>query len=209
VNLLAQGGATTAQIDQGQIAGMRTLLQQHPTTWNVVVFDGGGNDVGLQSVMQNYYTSNPLGKPWSVTSAPNCPNSETAYENLFGTTDGGGLESTIHSNLQAIVTAGKSTNGTPRFVDMLYPYITKSTNVCAKDSGAFPLPVWHGSASVINGLNDVHRSLAASDVLSLDLASGFGDNPLPKIQQIRFYGYPHPNSDGQAKIAQQAFKLLK
>jgi hypothetical protein len=214
LDLLAQSGATTPQIDQ-QISGMETILQQHPHTWNVVAFDGGGNDVALQAVLQDYYIEhlhdNVLVKPWDIKSSLSCPNSETAYQNLFGTTDGSGLESTIHSNLQAIITAGKGTNGTPRFVDMLYPYIVKTTNVCSKDAtlGTFPSTVWHGSASVINGLNDVHRSLAANDVLTLDLANNFGDNPLPKIQQNRFYGYPHPNDVGQDKIAQQALKLLK
>jgi sugar lactone lactonase YvrE len=214
LNLLAQGGATTPQIDE-QIAGMQTILQQHPHTWNVVAFDGGGNDVGLQAVLHDYYVEhlhdNVLVKPWDIKLSADCPNSETAYQNLFGATDGSGLESTIQSNLRAIITAGKGTTGTPRFVDMLYPYITKATNVCSKDAtlGTFPTTVWHGSASVINGLNDVHRSLAAGDVLTLDLANSFGDNPLPKIQQIRYYGYPHPNDAGQDKIAQQAFKLLK
>jgi len=146
------------------------------------------------------------------SSFANCPDSEAAYLRLFGTdTDviGPGAQApVIQSNLQDIIAAGKSTAGTPRFVDMLYPYLTKSTNVCSYDN-PFPGPIWHGSASVVNGVNDIHRGLAANDVLTLDLAKDFGDNPLPKLQQIRYYGYPHPNDTGQDKIAQLAAKLLK
>ena len=209
VDLLAQSGATTGQIT-GQIPGMQAILQQHPHTWNVVAFDGGGNDVGLQKALSDLYHVEPLTKPWDEKFQSDCPDSEAVYQKLFGAFDGGGVQSNIQSNLQAVIAAGRATPGTPRFLDMLYPYITKTSNVCAQDhTGLLADSVWHGSVSVINGLDDIHRGLAAPDVLTLDLSKDFGNNPLGKIQQFRYYGYPHPNEDGQNKIAQQAAKLLR
>jgi hypothetical protein len=213
-SLLARSGATTLDMfAQGQVATMANIMQTHQDTWNVVAFDGGANDINFSGTLKDFYTNLPVNsnaKPWNVSVHGLCPDSETLYQRLNGTPDGSnsGKSAAIAMNLHSIVETAEDKSNTVRFVNMLYPYVTKTTNTCSFDD-TNANPVWHGSASVVNSLNSLHTSLAKSNVLTLNAAGLFGDNPLNKIQQTRYYGYPHPNDDGQAKLAQQAAKLLK
>lgn len=217
-HLLARSGATTADLfHQGQVAGMVSFLQAHQNTWNVVVLSGGANDIDFGGALKAFYVANAgdlqtFARPWSVLLRTQCPDSDTLYKLLFGNGDPNGptpASVTIQSNLQTIIDAGRSAASSTRFINMLYPNVVKSTNVCGMDAYDGSTVFWHGSNSVVKGLNDIHRNLAGPGILTLDAAGGFGDNPLPKLQLIRFYGYPHPNDAGQSKLAAMAFKSLK
>ncbi|HEX7963635.1 MAG TPA: GDSL-type esterase/lipase family protein [Candidatus Saccharimonadales bacterium] len=216
-HLLARSGATTAEIfTRLQAAGMVSFLQAHQNTWNVVVFSGGANDIDFGGALKTYY-NNAFGlngetvTPWNVTNQGECPDSTLLYNRLSSSLPDGqdAPAVTIQQNLQTLISQGKAAAPSTRFINMLYPYVVKSTNVCSADVTLDSTVIFRGSASVVNALNDIHRSLAGPGVLTLDAAAGFSDNPLPKLQLIRFYGYPHPNDAGQNKLATMAFKLLK
>src|SRR5262249_23317000 len=67
-----------------QAGKMRGALYARYDSWNVVSMTGGGIDAGLHSVLSSWYHDNWTGTvtPWGVTSASNCPDSNTIYSNL-------------------------------------------------------------------------------------------------------------------------------
>lgn len=204
--LLARSGATTRQMfDDGQIARMQTLIGNHAGSWNIVAMDGGANNVDFQSALSDFYYAHNFPTavlaPWDAKYASDCPNSQQLYLNLVD------QSSTIENDLSAIVSTARNTSSTTRFIDMLYPYVTNTTdpsNYCVYGGAGFA-----GSKTVLDNLDALHAVISGPDILTLDLRTEFGGNPMKKIQQIRNYGYPHPNATGQDKIAKSATILLK
>jgi len=205
---LAQSGATTRQMfEQGQIAAMAQGLAARGRTWSIVGFTGGANNAKLDDMLSDFYSAHKLGRPrpWNVTEWADCPDTQAMYARALSESN------IIRTDLTQILVTGRAASNTTRFLDALYPYVLKAGNICQLDRQIFPNPsdptqttTWHGAGSVVDTLDDLHLTLTGADVIHVDLRSGFGDNPLPKLQQTRYYGYPHPDDSGQSRIANLA-----
>lgn len=211
----AQSGATTQEMrDQFQAGAMSYLLALHPGSWNLLAISGGANNGNLAGVLSDYYTrhnvtARPIA-PWAVKSWGDCPDTQAMYQRLIG------QEAEIRSDLSQLVTSGRNASTSVRIIDVLYPYIMKSDNVCNVDR---EIPIdpdnpavtqtWHGAKSVVDLVDSFHDGITGPDVFKLDLRTTFTTNPLSKLQLVRVYGYPHVNSDGQAQMATRMARLLR
>jgi hypothetical protein len=140
--------------------------------------------------------------PAGSNPSSDCPNTQTIWTNL---TSGSPktLDQIITENLQGIVSVAARAAPWTHVVNIGYPYIVNSTNVCYADSGS-----WHGSKSVVDKLNTDHTNVTGANVKYVDLTTSgnFGTSPVANnyIQLFRLYGYPHPSGTGQDKIAAAA-----
>ncbi len=210
--LLAQSGVTTGQMfDQGQVRSMARTIANLGQTWSIVSLTGGANNVDFLNTLRDFYQGHLSGKPkpWNVTNWSDCPDTQALYNRLLN------QKATIRSDLSEIVAQGRAASSSVRFVDMLYPYVLKSDNVCNVDR-QIPDPndltkslTWHGAGSVIDELDKLHLEPNGSDVTHVDPRNIFGPNPLPEIQKTRYFGYPHPDDSGQAKMASAAIRALR
>jgi hypothetical protein len=210
--LVAQSGATTRQMfEQGQIDAITHAIAARGRTWSVISFTGGANNARFDSTLRDFYRANfPLEatKPWGVKDWSKCPDTQTLYNRLLD------QESTIRSDLAQIVALGRQASPSVRFVDMMYPYALKTDNVCNQDR-QIPDPnnlsqsqTWHGAGSFIDTIDSLHQELSGPDIIHVDLRPIFGANPLPRTQQTRYFGYPHPNDAGQSRMASAAVSAL-
>jgi len=211
--ILAQSGASTSQMEaQGQFDALAQAIAARGQTWSIAGLTGGANDGDLAKTLGDFYRSHPLGnvKPWSVTNWSDCPDTQTLYNRIELN------KQVIFQNLLSAINSARAASTSVRFLDVLYPYNLKSDNVCNTDRQVPISPedlthtlTWHGSKSAVDDLDKIHLQLSGSDVLHIDLRSAFGDNPLAESQKTRYYGFPHLNSGGQDRIAQQSFKTLR
>jgi hypothetical protein len=106
-----------------------------------------------------------------------------------------------------------------RLVDVYYPYLLPGNSSCARNNRS---GYAHGATAAVNMLASAHDAVPAAvqalapqaaAVVQVDLrdpASLFGSRPDPRtlLQRTAYYGYPHPNAEGQAAIASMALTAL-
>jgi hypothetical protein len=212
VLLEARSGATSSEIfQQGQVDRVSSAVAARGSTWSIITFTAGANNLDFGGVLAAFYGKffpAELVKPWNVKNWKDCPDTQLLYNRYLNTSDG------IRTDLGQILARGRAASTSVRFLDMLYPYVLKTDNVCQADR-QIPDPgdlthslTWHGAGSVIDGLDSLHLELTGTDVYRVDLRQKFRSNPLPKTQQTRYYGYPHPNDAGQTSAANAAFAIL-
>jgi hypothetical protein len=192
------GASATNYKSQGQLDAMESDLETHAGSWNVVSFTGGGNDVNLALTLTEYYYFHKNGKPWSVRSwsAGKCPDSESIYRRAIK--DG----AKIRAALEGIVSAASASSASTRFVSINYPYLVAVENVCGIDHLTKSGATWHGSNSAVDALNDIHQQVRAPGLVHVDLRQAFDTTDgLSDLQLRRYFGYPHPNFEGQQLIA--------
>lgn len=217
LDLVAYSGASTASFGTYNVTpgtdawasgttqsySIRKDLYTRYDSWNIVSMTGGANDTNWVTELSNYYHGHfGIGAtaPWAVSGtnpAVDCPNSQSVYAWLKAAQlDGQTLDAHIRANLQGIVTVTNRFSPSTRILNVGYPYVLNSGNVCLADSGT-----WHGSKSVTDDLNANHTAITGTNVHYINLATAFGVNPLTYIQLRRLYGYPHPVDTGQTLIA--------
>ncbi len=211
--LVAQSGASTRQMfEQGQIDVMVRTIRANAGSWNIVSLTGGANNIDFLNTLREFYEEHPSGdpKPWAVTNWSDCPDTQALYNRLLA------QRGTITADLAQIVATVREASSSTRFVDMLYPYVLPTSNVCSQDrqvptnpSNPSQMGTWHGAQSVIDELDRLHQILAGPDVIKVDLRVAFGNRPLQRLQQTRYFGYPHPNDAGQTKMASIAVTALR
>lgn len=159
----------------------------------------------------------PFGQPWTANpgsanapaARPACPRHEYRVRPSRSTTRIDTARPSVSHR------SGQTASASTRFVDVMYPYPVRTHWGCGRDYGPLQvlwyrlgLPYWHGATSVINGLAAVHRELAATNMLRVDLRPVFGDNPTfggrvddreTLLQLTRLYGYPHPTSQASPR----------
>jgi hypothetical protein len=212
VLLVAASGTTTTQmLTSGQFDSAAKAVAAKGSTWSIVSLTGGANNGDFGAALQGFYLKNFPGEliaPWNAQKLLSCPDSESVYRRIISQTP------TIQSDIGKMLAKVRSSSPTVRFIDVLYPYVLKSTNVCSLDHqiydpGTSAYKTWHGGGSVIDKLALVHKStLVGSDVVRVDLRAVFGADPLSNTQLTRYFGYPHPSSSGQNLIASSAVKAL-
>jgi Domain of unknown function (DUF4082)/WD40-like Beta Propeller Repeat len=203
---LGQTPGTDAWAQAGTQAGiLRSELYQRSDSWNVVSMDGGGIDGGLVDAMSKYYKSLSAAldshEPWGVTSRSRCPKSDLVYDRLTANSR------EIKGNLNGIATIAHRASPGVRILNVGYPYIVNSTNVCFGHSTTKPLA---GSQDDIDLVNLFHQAITGPNIRYVDLTSPFGTSPVSSgyIQLRRLYGYPHPTGAGQELIATQSRTVL-
>jgi len=183
----------------GEKDEMVSALQARAGSWNIVSISGGGNDANLEGILHDFYSSTQgQGQPWVVTDRSTCPNTDQMDTNIQNVSQG------VHDALTNVLSAARTTDSNVRLVAITYPYILNPdslTSVCGGDwTGATPhIGVFHA----VDDMDSIITGLAVSGLQVVDLrtAGGFATNPLNDIQQTRYFGYPHPNADGQTAIA--------
>jgi hypothetical protein len=187
-----------------QAAWMRDGLTSQSDSWNVVSVTGGAIDAGLQDTLGSWYALH-TSPPWNLTSAGDCPDTNTMYNNL--TTGSPTGNATITANLQGIVDVAVAASPSVRVLSVGYSEILDSGNVCQgdRDGGSTK-----GAGSVVTQLNDDHSGLSGANVKYVDLVDALGTTPVSDgdIQETRIYGYPHPDSSGQILIGEAAYSDL-
>jgi hypothetical protein len=205
-DMLAQSGAKAADYGtDGQIAAMQSDIETHSGSWNVVSFTGGGNDANLRGILSNYYHAHPSGKPWAVTSwsKSNCPDADTFYGNAIA------AASSIKSALKNIMTTAAASSASTRFVDVEYPNIMSTSNVCAINHST-STGTWFGSNAAVNYLDNLQKNISAPGLVHIDLRPKFDNSSnVSDLQLIRYFGFPHPNATGQQLIAKLAAAAVK
>lgn len=210
--LEARSGATTREMfEQGQIDRVMSAVAAHGRTWSVISFTGGANNLDFGGVLTSFYARFfplELVKPWGVKNWGDCPDTQLLYNRYLD------QRTTIQSDLAEIIVRGRAASPSVRFVDMLYPYVLKSDNICQVNR-QIPGPndlthsiTWHGAGSVIDAIDGLHLALTGDDIYRVDLRPEFGANPLPRTQQARYYGYPHPADSGQKLMGNLAVAAL-
>ncbi len=198
--------------EQGQIDAMVRSLRSNSGSWNIVSLTGGANNIRFDATLKDFYDANRTGslKPWNVKNWSDCPDTQTLYNRLQD------QRGPIRADLIRIMADGRAASASTRFVDMLYPYTLAANNVCSQNRQIPVTPsdptktgTWHGAQSVVDGLNLLHQDLAGPGVMVIDLRTAFGNSPLSRLQQTRYFGYPHPNDAGQTKIANAAVAALR
>ena len=190
-DVLAISGDTTSQVISNQVPTMQTKLGSHAGSWNVVSVTGGADDLQFSNELAAFYLKNTLNNlhPWSITNSKKCLDTEGVWTTLQG------QSASIATNLDSIASSALGSDPNVRLVDVNYPYVMDTSNICSIDRGAI-----HGAQSVIDGLDSLHGHFPGANVVNIDLRTGFGVSPLADLQLIELYGYPHPNDAGQTLI---------
>jgi hypothetical protein len=204
----SSGPATDACTGCGEIDALKASLANFPGTWNVVSITGGANDVDFAGTLEVWYREQlflalkPGAKPWAQTKRSNCPDTEGIYGRTLATS------AAVTTALKNVVSVAKQASPTVRIVDVNYPYVMPNTNVCYPDRRN-PDGMSRGIKSIIDQLATEHLSVNDSRLVHINLRSAFTpSSPLMFIQLTRYYGYPHPNNDGQDRIAGRAVTTL-
>lgn len=191
------GPSTSGCPGCGEQDAMETELNGHAGSWNIVSVNGGANDADLAGTLHDYYvSSNGTGKPWeSVLRTTDCPDTD-ALDARVNT-------STVHAALSSVLSDALTADPNVRRIALTYPYILPPdglTSICQGDS---IYPPYLGAGSVVDHIDTALTSLASTSIEVVDLrsASGFGASRMDDIQQTRYFGYPHLNSDGQDDVA--------
>lgn len=213
VAIVAQSGVSTGQmLEQGQLDRALAGFSAHAGAWNILSITGGADNVPFNKTLEKFYSDHILGKPkpWDVKTWKDCPDVNALYAAVLSE------KSNITSDLIRALDMIRTQAPSARIVDVTYPYVLKSDNVCAINrvvpidpSDLTQTAVWHGTTDVIDALDSTHAVVAGTDILKVDLRSVFGTNPLPELQLTRYFGYPHADASGQRKTAAQAVKMLK
>jgi hypothetical protein len=197
------GHASSEYATDGQRAAMLNDLHDHHLgSWNVVSITGGADDgkYTFADAIEDWYKAaiahgELYRGVWTAdATAPGCPNSEGIYKTALKE------RPNITENLRGILNdAMKESPGT-RAVDVYYPYALPRSAYCAKDH----FPHQHGTTAAANMLASAHDALRGLDgLIQVDLrADEFsGGDPRLLLQTIAYYGFPHPNAQGQGRIA--------
>jgi hypothetical protein len=209
----ARSGLTTTQVIESQsLARATQAIAAVGPTWSIISFTGGADDSEFaQALVDFYLTASHVVtqlRPWAVKKAADCPDTEALFNRVLS------RETAISNNLNTFLDKGRAASHSVRFIDMLYPHVLNKTNICEPDrevpdqSNPGATITRHGAGSVVDELDRFHLNLLGPDVIHIDPRALFGPSPLTKIQQTRYYGYPHPNDAGQAKMAAAAYKAL-
>ncbi len=211
--VVAKSGASTSQMfDQGQIAyAVKAFNNAHQGSWNILSLTAGADNVPFQGTLEAFYGQHWTGmpKPWAVKNWQDCPDTNSLYAAAQREKANG------QADLNRALSDVRASTPSTRFVDILYPYILNSGNVCAQNR-QLPLnpndltqwTTWHGANDVVDVIDSMHATFSGSDVSTVDLRESFGASPLQKIQQTRYFGYPHPDAGGQNAMANSAVNLL-
>ena len=205
--LLAKSGATTLDME-GQVPAMNRQLLLHRGSWNVVSINaGGGNDIDFAGALAEFYKGE-LGRPnffpWNVPNSEpgSCVDTDSLYSKARS------MHDDIRLHLQFIVTQAMQIDRNVRIVDVGYPFVMKTDNICAINrKGAFGATIY-GATAVVNELNTIHMEVTGNRIVHIDLRKVVGNNPLSDLQLIEYYGYPHPNAKGQNAIASAAVNAV-
>jgi hypothetical protein len=214
----AKSGATTTEFGDasktpgsdawaagGQVAQMVNALEDHSASWNIVGLSGGADDAKFSDVLAKFYADHfdqARPKPWDVTDTIDCPRASPVFDRLID------KYPTIKSNLQKIVDIVRAEGSAYRVIDIDYPYVVNSGNLCGPPfSYTIKKTTYRdvGSNTVVKELALLHGGVAGNNVQHVDLRGLFGTtSPSSRLQLTRLYGYPHPNDTGQDAIASAA-----
>jgi hypothetical protein len=177
-------------------------------SWNIFSISGGADNISFNKTLGEFYSAHILGspKPWEVKNWVDCPDTNALYATIQS--EASNISSDLRRAVGNVRLAARST----RFVDLLYPYVVKTDNVCATNltvGDPTQTAIWHGATDVIDALNSTHSVLSGSDIAKIDLRTVFGPNPLPMLQLTRYFGYPHADMSGQRDTAAKAALLLR
>ena len=184
-----------------QMRGALGSLQLAPGSWNILSISGGANDAEFADVLKTYYKSHPSGKPWAAKKASECPNTKLVQKRASAT------QSDVAESLRTVASAAQAQEPGLRIVNINYPEVVTSSSPCYGE----PFGRNSGAHSVVDTLNRTqHLGLEGlSGVHWVDLRELLGkENPLPRLQLNRYWGYPHVNSSGQDRIALNAAEKL-
>ncbi len=201
---IAMSGASTTQILTKQAPPMQRLLQRYFDSWNIVSLTGGADDVGFSDALAGFYSQHltSVKVPWNTTNVRDCPDASGVYSRAIAT------DYTVISNLKSIIDRAIAASSSTHIVEVGYGYIVDSLNPCSGNNGSAS-----GSHAVVDLLNRSLAVLVNQQVCFVDLTAnaGFGNNPVSDgyLQLTRLYGYPHPNANGQNRIATLAADLAR
>ncbi len=206
-DMQAKGGAKTTEWNNsgGQIDNMISDIESHFGSWNVVSFTGGADDANLGGIFTKWYLNNPNTEPWTVGSwsPSSCPDSNAFYNNVKT------AASSIKSAIKNMIATASATGTSTRFVDVEYPYIVATGNVCGVNHST-STGTWIGSNAAVNYLDSLQASIKAPGLVYVNLRNHFDTSALlSDLQLTTLFGYPHPDTTGQKLIAKLAAAAVK
>jgi alpha-tubulin suppressor-like RCC1 family protein len=182
----------------GQEDQMVSALTAHSGSWNIVTLNGGANDAEFSETLRDFYINTTgAGVPWNRTQRYMCPDFDS-LETRIGNTIGDVIDT-----LEAVIGTAHMTDSNVRTLVVTYPYVVEETNICAGES-SITAP-YAGAYKVIDDIDSQLAGLASvnnTEIVDLRDAGDYATDPVSLTQTTRYFGYPHPNEDGQELIAQ-------
>jgi hypothetical protein len=175
---------------------MVTALTARAGSWNIVSSSGGADDADFKQVFEDYYTATSgQGTPWTETARASCPDTDALDTRINN------IGNAVNIAFVGLFSAASTADANVRKIAITYPHVLASTSACEYfSSGTAP---HKGAVDAVDDLDQYITGLSTDGVTVVDLrtAIGFGINPMGSLQDKRYFGYPHPNSAGQAAIS--------